>query len=101
MRTIMNVTLPHEPFNTAIRDGTASAKIDRIMAAIKPEAAYFTVHTGKRHAVLIVNMPDPSKMPALAEPFFLTFNADVTFHPVMTPDDLKKAGLDEIAKQWG
>ena len=43
---------------------------------------------------------DPSKVPAFAEPWFLTFNADVQFRVVMTPEDLKKAGLDEIGKKW-
>jgi hypothetical protein len=48
----------------------------------------------------IVDLPDPSKIPALAEPWFLTFEADVEFRVVMSPDDLKRAGLDELGKQW-
>jgi IstB-like ATP binding protein len=44
--------------------------------------------------------PIPSKIPALAEPWFLTFQADVEFRVVMSPDDLKRAGLDELGKQW-
>ena len=43
--------------------------------------------------MLIVDLPDPSKIPALAEPWFSGFEADVEFHVVMTPDDLKKAGI--------
>ena len=43
--------------------------------------------------MLIVDLPDPSKIPALAKPWFLGFEADVEFHVVMTPDDLKKAGI--------
>jgi len=46
-------------------------------------------------------VPDPSRVPAIAEPFFLLFNASVEFHVVMTPDDLAKAGLDAIGKKWG
>jgi hypothetical protein len=45
-------------------------------------------------------MPDPSKIPALAEPWFLTFNADVQFRVAMTPEDLKMAGLEELGKNW-
>jgi len=30
----------------------------------------------------------------------LTFNANVQFRIVMTPDDLKRAGLDELGKKW-
>jgi hypothetical protein len=55
---------------------------------------------GQRSLVMIVEMSDPSKIPTLAEPWFLTFNANVEFRVVMTPDDLKKAGLDEIGKKW-
>jgi hypothetical protein len=72
----------------------------RILEAIKPEAVYFTEQNGQRGAVLIVDLPDPSKIPALAEPWFLTFEADVEFRVVMNPDDLKRAGLDELGKQW-
>lgn len=81
-------------------NGTAASKLNRILDAIKPEAAYFTEQNGQRGAILIVNVADPSKVPALAEPWFLVFEADVQFHIVMTPEDLKKASLDEIAKQW-
>jgi hypothetical protein len=61
---------------------------------------YFTEYDGKRTALVVVDLPDPSKIPAYAEPWFLTFNADVEFHPVMTPDDLAKAGLDAMGKKW-
>ena len=36
-------------------------------------------------------------MPAIAEPWFLAFNASIECHPVMLPDDLAKAG-DAIKK---
>jgi len=48
----------------------------------------------------VVNVSDASQIPALAEPWFLTFEADVQFHPTMTPADLERAGLDKIGKQW-
>jgi hypothetical protein len=47
-----------------------------------------------------VDVADPSKVPSLAEPWFLSFNADVEFHIVMTPDDLGRAGLDTMGKKW-
>lgn len=100
MRMLMNVKLPHEPFNAFVRDGTAGAKIGKILDAIKPEAVWFTEQQGHRGAVLIVNVADASKVPVLAEPFFLTFNADVEFRIAMTPDDLKRSGIDGMGKQW-
>jgi hypothetical protein len=74
--------------------------MSRILEAAKPEAVYFTEFGGKRTAILIVDLADPSKIPSLAEPWFLTFNADVEFHPVMSPDDLQRAGLDALGKAW-
>jgi hypothetical protein len=50
---------------------------------------------------MIAEVADPSRIPALAEPFFLNFNADCRIRICMTPADLGKAGLDEIAKRWG
>ena len=100
MRILLNIHIPHEPFNAAVRDGTAGQKLGRIVDETKPEAVYFTEQHGQRGAVMIVEMSDPSKIPTLAEPWFLTFNANVEFRLVMTPDDLKKAGLDEIGKKW-
>jgi hypothetical protein len=100
MRMLLNVKLPHQPFNAAVKNGTAGSKLSQILEAIKPEAVYFTEQNGQRGAVLIVELPDPSKIPALAEPWFLTFEADVEFRVVMSPDDLKRAGLDELGKHW-
>lgn len=100
MRMLLQVRMPHKEFNEAVRDGTAGQKLSRILEETKPEAVYFTEYKGQRGAIMIVNLEDPSKVPAFAEPWFLTFNADVEFHAVMTPDDLKRAGLDALGKKW-
>jgi len=97
---LLNVVIPHEPFNTAVREGTAGAIVKRILDETKPEAVYFTELDGTRGAVLIVNVDSPSQVPSLAEPWFLNFNADCKFRIVMTPEDLGKAGLDELGKKW-
>jgi hypothetical protein len=100
MKTILIASIPHHTFNAAVKDGTAGAKLKKIMDALKPEAAYFTELNGKRTGIFVVNVSDASQIPALAEPLFLTFEADVQFHPTMTPADLERAGLDKIGKQW-
>jgi hypothetical protein len=100
MRMLMKVSLPGEPFNTAVRDGSAAPKLGRILEEIKPEAVYFTEDEGKRTAILIVDVPNPSAIPALAEPWFLLFNAKVEFKIVMTPDDLQAAGLESIGLKY-
>jgi len=101
MRMLMNVIIPHHIFNAAVRDGTAGAKINKILEAIKPEAVYFTEQNGHRGAILIVNVPNDAKVPALAEPWFLTFEADVQIRIVMSPDDLKHSGIEGLGKKWG
>jgi hypothetical protein len=100
MRMLMNVKLPHATFNAAVKDGTAATKVNKILEAIKPEAVYFTEQNGLRSAILIVNLQDPSKVPSLSEPWFLTFQADVEFRIVMSPDDLKHSGIGDIGKTW-
>jgi hypothetical protein len=100
MRMIMYVSLPVEPFNAAVKDGSAGTKIKRILDHMKPEAAYFTARHGQRTAVLIVDLADTSKIPALAEPWFLLFNAAIEVQPVMLPQDLAAAGLEALGKQW-
>ncbi len=100
MRMLLTVTLPHEPFNTAVRKGTAGETIGRILEAIKPEAVYFTEQDGQRGALLVVNVEGPSQIPALAEPWFLHFQADCRFRIAMTAEDLQRAGLAELGKKW-
>ncbi len=100
MRMLMKVTMPHPKFNKLVEEGTAGAKIGKILEAIKPEAVYFTEMNGHRCGILIVDLPDASKIPSLAEPWFLAFDADVELHPVMSPDDLKKSGVDQIGRKW-
>jgi len=101
MRMMMFVSLPVEPFNSAVRDGSAGAKMQKILAAQKPEAAYFMDLHGKRTGVLIVDLASASEIPAFAEPWFLTFNASLEVHPVMMPADLAAAGLEKLGKEWG
>ena len=101
MKILLDIIVPHEPFNTYVRDGSVGQKLGRIIDDIKPEAIYFTEKDGGRGAVMIVDLPDSSGVPALAEPWFLTFNARVQFRVVMSPADLQKAGLDDLGKKWG
>jgi hypothetical protein len=101
MRFIMHVSMPVEKFNEAQRDGSAAKKLGRILEDTKPEAAYFTAKDGRRGGYIIVNIANASDIPRLAEPWFLNFNATVEIMPAMIPEDLQKAGLDEIAKKWG
>jgi hypothetical protein len=97
---LLTVTMPHEPFNTLVRKKKAGELLARILEEIKPEAAYFTEQDGTRGAVLVVNVSEPSRVPSIAEPFFLNFNADCRFRIVMSPEDLGRSDLDAIADKW-
>jgi hypothetical protein len=100
MRMLMHVKIPNCKFNAAVKEGTVGQKMQRILEESKPEAVYFTEYDGKRGVILIVNVDNPTKVPVLAEPWFLAFDAEVQFHIVMSPDELGKAGLDVLAKKW-
>ena len=101
MKMLMHVRFPLDPFNAAVRDGSAGQKLQAILKAIKPDAAYFTTTSGQRGGTFVVNAKDSSSLPSLAEPFFLVFNATVEFETFMTPEDLGRSGIDSLGKEWG
>lgn len=55
------------------------------------EAAYFFPHNGNRTMAFVLNLPSQDMLPAIAEPLFQDFEADVEIHPAMNLDELKKA----------
>ncbi len=99
MQMIMEVELPNEPFNTLVKNGTAGETLQRILADVKPSVTYFSEQDGRRGAFLLVDVPDPSRVPVLAEPFFVLLDATVKFRVCMTPEDLARSGIDEIGKK--
>ncbi len=73
MRFLLKVNIPVESGNSAAKAGKLGATIQSILADL-------------------LEMQDASQIPAIAEPWFLAFNASIEIHPVMVPDDLAKAG---------
>jgi hypothetical protein len=100
MKMLLTVEIPHEPFNSLVRGGKAGEIIGRILETIKPEAVYFTEQDGTRCGIFLINVEDSSDVPAFVEPFFLNFQANCKLRIVMSPEDLQKAGLDELGKKW-
>ncbi len=100
MRMLLHAKIPHKEFNAAVRDGSAEKKMRQILEETKAEAVYFTEYDGQRGAILIININDPSEVPKFAEPWFLSFNADVQFHIIMTPEEIGRSGLEELGKKW-
>ncbi len=104
MRMLLRAVIPTEPANAAVRKGTLQSTLKKILADLKPEAAYFVAtDTGERCAVVVFDMKESSELPKVAEPWFLAFNAQVTVRPVMTPEDLAAAepGFKRAINEFG
>ena len=102
MRFLLKANIPVEAGNAAAKAGNLGGTIQAILADLKPEAVYFTDDHGQRTAFIFLDMQDASHIPAMAEPWFLAFNASVEIHPVMVPEDLLKAGpaIDQAVKKY-
>jgi hypothetical protein len=100
MKMLLTVEFPPEPFNSLVRNGKVGEIIERILQSINPETAYFTEQDGKRGGIFVVDVKTPSDVPLFAEPFFLNFEAACRFRILMSPEDLQRAGLDELGKKW-
>jgi hypothetical protein len=103
MRMLLRVSIPVEAGNAAAKAGTLGSTVEQILADLKPEAAYFFADdNGQRSGSIVFDMKDTSEIPAVAEPWFLAFNAKVSIRPIMNPQDLAKAGplIGKAAKQY-
>jgi hypothetical protein len=89
MRFLFRISIPVEAGNADARNGFQA--MQNILTEQRPEAAYFIAEGGDRTAILIMNMNDTSEIPAIAEPWFLAFNALIEVTPAMVPADLEKA----------
>lgn len=104
MRMLLRVSIPVETGNAAAKAGTLGSTVEQILADLKPEAAYFFADdNGQRSGSIVFDMKESSEIPGVAEPWFLAFNAKVSFRPIMNPEDLGKAGpsIEKAAKQYG
>ena len=102
MRFLLKVNIPVESGNAAAKAGKLGATVQSILADLKPEAVYFTADNGQRTGFLFLEMQDASQIPAIAEPWFLAFNASIEIHPVMVPEDLARAGdaIERAVKKY-
>lgn len=102
MRFLVQATIPVEAGNALVRDPNFSKRLDAVLASIKPEAAYFAVHCGQRTMFLIVDIKDAAHSPAIAEPLWLAFHADVKLTLLMDQADMAKAtpAIQQAVKQF-
>jgi hypothetical protein len=103
MRFLCKARLDIETANDLARDGKLGPTIQSIMEDIQPEIAYFVADDGQRTAVFVVDMDDASQIPAIAEPWFLAFDAEFEALPAMLAEDLERAGpaIEAAAKKYG
>ncbi len=104
MRMLLRVSIPVEAGNAAAKAGTLGSTVEKIVADLKPEAAYFfNDDNGNRSGSIVFDLNDSSQIPAVAEPWYLAFNAKVSFRPVMNPQDLAAAGpsITKAGQQYG
>jgi hypothetical protein len=100
----MKVSIPVEAGNAAARSGTLGKTIKGILDELKPESVYFISNEfGERCGYVVFDMKETSQIPAIAEPWFLAFNARLTITPAMTPQDLANAGsgIEQAVKTYG
>jgi hypothetical protein len=104
MRMLLRVSIPVEAGNAAVKAGMLASTIEKILAELKPEAAYFFADDeGRRCGAVVFDMKDASQIPAISEPWFLAFNATVSLRPVMNVQDLAAGGgaIEKAAKEYG
>jgi hypothetical protein len=103
MRMMMKVTIPIEAGNAAVRNGSLGTTMQKILADLKPEAAYFAEDSGQRTGFIFFDMKESSQLPAIAEPWFLAFNASLTVRPAMNAEDLAMGmpGMQRAVQAYG
>ena len=103
MRTLLRVSIPVKEGNAASRNNALASTIKSILDEMKPEAAYFSEENGERTGYIFFDLKDSSHLPAIAEPWFLAFNARLTVRPAMNLQDLAAAApsIEHAVKRYG
>lgn len=103
MRFLVKAVIPVEAGNALVQDPGFGKRLQSILADLNPETAYFAVEGGQRTVYLVVNVADVSQTAVIAEPLWLSLNADVELTPIMNQADMAKAmpAIAKAAKKYG
>jgi hypothetical protein len=91
MRVLVRAMISTAAGNKMVKDPNFLKNLEDYIHKFNCEAAYFTEVNGNRTMVSVLDLPSPDMIPAIAEPLFQGFDANVEIHPAMNLDDLKKA----------
>jgi hypothetical protein len=91
MRVIIRAMIPTTAGNKMVKDPNFLKNIEDYTKKFNCEAAYFTEMSGLRTMVFVLDLSSPDMIPAIAEPLFQEYDANVEIHPAMNLDDLKKS----------
>ena len=91
MRVLVRAMIPTSAGNKMVKDPNFLKNLQDYIQKFNCEASYFLEVNGNRTMVLVLDLPSPDMIPAIAEPLFQNFEANVEIHPAMNLDDLKKA----------
>ena len=95
MKLLLNIEIDTQTGNKLIAEGKIDEVLGGLLNSLKPEASYFYARNGRRAFTIVVDIPDMTHLPSVAEPFWIQMGASVEAIPVMTRDDLD-AGLSRL-----
>ena len=90
-RMMLKVQIPVEAGIRAIENGTMGPIFERLMAKIKPEAAYFSQEDGLRTAYFVYVIDGTFEFAEIHEPLIQGLGARVYDQPALTWQDIGKA----------
>ncbi len=103
MRFMVTVRMPTDVSNALPKTPANIERMQEILTSQKAENPHFGALDGQRGCVYFVDISDASKLPSIAEPWWLLTQANVTVTPMMNAQEFAKAGADIVtaAKRYG
>ncbi|MBV9327211.1 MAG: hypothetical protein JO352_25965 [Chloroflexi bacterium] len=104
MRMMARFTIPTESGNELIKSGKLNDSFEKLMADLKPEAAYFFPDVnGLRSGLVFFDLGSSSDIVKVVESFALGLGAQCRLQPVMTAEDIQQGfgALQGVIERFG